>query len=193
MTTIICEIVVPKIYIFQDYLKLKNIIKHQIIQNKHIYTCIYYPDIDIRLRFSFLVISESSTKQVVEGKISRLKVLSCHQGSVQLRAYHQLTFTIASLETQVDRLARCSLVTHLDACTKVRLTQVCLKRMIIRVDLQFPVQKIDLVQTKVKQVGYKMTRIFSIIIQHYYVIYYMTHQTVTLYNLQFQILLFNLY
>ncbi|CAL6048285.1 Hypothetical_protein [Hexamita inflata] len=105
-----------------------------------------------------------SAKSVAEGKIPRFKVLSWHRrGSVWLRACHQRAFRIGKrqplhcflrnadgttqVDSRIDRLARSSRVTPpgclypsrwlpwLRRCAQR--TQVCLKLMIIRVNLQF--------------------------------------------------------
>ncbi|CAL6083195.1 Hypothetical_protein [Hexamita inflata] len=116
----------------------------------------------IRLRFSFLAaFLFMRLGQIGCGRqIPRFKVLSWHhQGSVWLRACNQRAFRIGKrqplhyflrnadgttqVDFRIDRLARSSRVTPLDACTRVvsclgcaQRTQVYLKLMIIHVNLQ---------------------------------------------------------
>ncbi|CAL6025337.1 Hypothetical_protein [Hexamita inflata] len=103
-----------------------------------------------------------SAKSVAEGKIPRFKVLSC-QGSAWLstapllpqkrRWYDAGGFPYRSACMKQPRYAPGCLypsrwLPWLRRCAQR--TQVYLKLMIIRVNLQYPVQKTELVQTKVK-------------------------------------------
>ncbi|CAL6030591.1 Hypothetical_protein [Hexamita inflata] len=116
-------------------------------------------------------------QSVAEGKIPRFKVLSCRQGSVWLRACHQRAFRIGKrqplhcfprnadgttqVDSRIDRLARSSRVTPPGCLYPSRWLpwlRRCAQRTYIGVsktndhsrELTVPVQKTELVQTKVK-------------------------------------------
>ncbi|CAL6104347.1 Hypothetical_protein [Hexamita inflata] len=98
-----------------------------------------------------------SAKSVAEGKIPRFKVLSCHQRAFRIGKRQPLHCFLRNadgttqVDSRTDRLARSSRITPLDACTRVVGTYIGVSKTNDHSrELIVPVQKTELVQTKVK-------------------------------------------